>query len=395
MQALVQRITDVPVLCCELFGDREAALRCPRGSIELVRGARTGLVSNRRFDPQTQQFSANYEETQSFSDHFNAYARAIAEQMAERHHLQGKTVVEIGCGKGAFLIGLCAIAGARGIGIDPAFVAGRHAVPHGTDLRFLAETLSTDHAGLNPDLVLCRHTLEHIGDLPKFLRLVRMVMTDRPGVVLSIDVPDSTRIFREGAFWDDYYEHCHYFTPGSLAGTLRDAGFELTRLYREYDNQFLCAEARIETNGGDRREEPGEVFEIEETLSEASDDIARFAENCTRQIAGWEQWFADHHGERIVLWGAGSKAVGFLTALSNADVVCAVDVNPHKAGKFLPGSGTPVIGPGDLKAFDPDHVIIMNPVYVDEISAEARRNGISPTLWTLGPLPIKPLTPSA
>ena len=38
----------------------------------------------------------------------------------------------------------------------------------------------------------------------------------------AFELPDSRRVFDEVAFWDIYYEHCSYFTPGSLARLFRE-----------------------------------------------------------------------------------------------------------------------------------------------------------------------------
>jgi hypothetical protein len=57
-----------------------------------------------------------------------------------------------------------------------------------------------------------------------------------------------------------------------------------------------------------------------------------------------------------------------------------VDINPHKRGKHLAGGGQRVIAPDDLKDNPPDVVILMNPIYRDEIEADLARLGLSPEL---------------
>jgi hypothetical protein len=57
-----------------------------------------------------------------------------------------------------------------------------------------------------------------------------------------------------------------------------------------------------------------------------------------------------------------------------------VDVNPHKAGKFLPGTGHPVVGPEFLKQYQPGTVIAMNPVYVDEIRERLAAMAVSASI---------------
>ena len=44
--------------------------------------------------------------------------------------------------------------------------------------------------------------------------------------MVFFELPDTERVLTEAAFWDIYYEHCSYFTPGSLARLFRRTGFE-------------------------------------------------------------------------------------------------------------------------------------------------------------------------
>jgi hypothetical protein len=86
-----------------------------------------------------------------------------------------------------------------------------------------------------------------------------------------------------------------------------------------------------------------------------------------------------------VLWGASSKAVGFLSAIASNDAVtAAVDINPFKQDKFLPGSGHPVMGPAALTDIKPDLVVVMNPIYVPEIAETLRGLGLNPEIRALG-----------
>src|SRR6185503_2655419 len=109
----------VPVNSCVLVPRREEALVFPTGSLRLAACPGCGFIFNTAFDPALQQYGARYEETQGFSPTFRAFAADLAVDWARRFDLAGKTVVEIGCGKGEFLSLLCAVSGARGIGFDP------------------------------------------------------------------------------------------------------------------------------------------------------------------------------------------------------------------------------------------------------------------------------------
>jgi hypothetical protein len=135
-----------------------------------------------------------------------------------------------------------------GPGIDPAFVPERS--HHDTQrLRFIQDLFDERYLGLDPDAVLCRHTLEHLADVRGFLRTVRDMIGDRRDVLVLFELPDSTRVLRDVAFWDIYYEHCSYFTPGSLARLFRQEGFALTDLALCFDEQYIVVEARPAERG--------------------------------------------------------------------------------------------------------------------------------------------------
>ena len=76
---------------------------------------------------------------------------------------------------------------------------------------------------------------------------------------------------------------------------------------------------------------------------------------------------------KVVVWGAGSKGVTFLNILkAQGEIDSIVDLNPHKQGKYVPGTGHPVVSPEYLKEFQPDTVIVMNPIYADEIAGSLK-----------------------
>ena len=88
-------------------------------------------------------------------------------------------------------------------------------------------------------------TLEHIPDTANFIRMVRDSLGDSPNTCVFFQVPDVLRVLEEEAFWDIYYEHCSYFSIGSLARLIRTVGFTMLGLGREYGDQYVTIEARM------------------------------------------------------------------------------------------------------------------------------------------------------
>ena len=154
--------------------------------------------------------------------------------------------VEIGCGKGQFLKLICALGNNTGVGFDPAYIPGRDDNEQpGQNIRFIKDYFSEKYADFHGDFICCRMTLEHISDVNKFVDVVRRSIGDNENTTVFFQVPDVRRILQEVAFWDIYYEHCSYFSLGSLARLFRRAGFGITDLWQDYGNQYLMIASKI------------------------------------------------------------------------------------------------------------------------------------------------------
>jgi SAM-dependent methyltransferase len=361
----------IPAHSVMLMHTREEAINYPKGDLRLGFCRSCGFVTNMLFDVSKNEYSQNFEETQHFSARFDQWARELVDRLVRDYDIRGKRVIEIGCGKGEWLALLSEVGQNYGIGIDPGCIPGRlkNEGDGPGQVRLITDHYSLKYAHLQSDVVACRHTLEHIQPTREFMTMVRGVIGDRIDTLVFLEVPDLTRVLRERAFWDVYYEHCTYFTAGSLARLFRLTGFEIIEVVRDFGDQYLWITARPTTGV------TTPSLAIEDDLAATTADVARFREQCPRDIAALRErihGFAAA-GRKPVLWGGGSKAVGLLTTTGiGADVECIVDINPFKAGKFLPGTGHAIVAPDYLRQYKPGVVIAMNPVYVDEIRQQLR-----------------------
>ena len=108
-------------------------------------------------------------------------------------------------------------------------------------------------------------------------------------------------------------------------------------------------------------------------------DIEAFGGLYRAKVGRWTDWLADlrRAGRRAILWGAGARAVAFLSALRpGPEVPYLVDINPHRQGLFLPRTGQRVESPETLSTDRPDAVLITNPAFADEIRRQASELGI-------------------
>jgi SAM-dependent methyltransferase len=367
-------VSGIPAHSVLLMHTREQALAYPRGSLRLGFCRACGFITNTMFDVALNEYSPDFEESQHFSPTFDGWARQLADRLVRDYDIRGRQVIEIGCGKGEFLALLCEAGGNQGIGIDPGCIPERLQGDGASKVRFIRDLYSEKYAGLPGDVVCCRHTLEHIQPTSAFVQMVRRVIGPRKDTLVFFEVPDMTRVLRERAYWDIYYEHCTYFTAGSLARLFRSSGFEILELVRDFADQYLWLTARPT----DAPTSPS--LAIEDDLESTTGDVAAFREQAPRDIAGWRERIRQlaAAGRKPVIWGAGSKCVALLTTSGiTHEIEYLVDINPHKAGKFLPGTGHPVVAPDFLRQYQPAVVIAMNPAYVDEIRGTLAAMGVS------------------
>jgi SAM-dependent methyltransferase len=371
---------DAPAHSVLLLTTREATINYPRGDIRLGFCEACGFISNMAVDPSLQEYTSRYEATQAFSSTFNTFARDLASRLVARYGLRDKRIIEIGCGEGEFLALLCELGNNRGLGFDPSFAGDRLSEEARARLTVIPDYYSERHAGERADFICCQMTLEHIEHTHAFVAMLAAATRDQPDTVVFVQVPDVTRILRDVAFWDIYYEHCSYFSPGSLARLFRSHGFDILDLRREYDDQYLMIEARPASGQSDAR------LALEDDLTALAIDVQRFAERVPRELDAWRRRLQDmrRDGRRVVLWGSGSKGVAFLTTLGISDEIgYTVDVNPHKHGAFMAGTGHEIVGPDFLVEYRPDVVIVMNPVYCDEIRRDLTRRGLAPEMLSV------------
>lgn len=370
-------VKNAPIFSVVTVATRKEALDVPKRDIQLALCQGCGFVFNRSYDTGIDYFTLGYEDQQGFSATFMAYLTRISLDLVERYRLQGKTLLEIGCGKGDFINLLTEMADGYGIGIDPAYVEGRQVNPR---LTFYPEFYGPEHAGLRPDFICCRHTLEHISDPLAFMQLLRGNIPPQQSPVLFVEVPQINRILEIQAFWDIYFEHCSYFNATSLAALFRNAGFKVLDIRLDYDDQYLLIEAVPAT------EKQPERFSLEDPVSSMLQRVLQFQEQVSLQLSEWRQRLEvfKKAGRRVVIWGGGSKSVGFLTHFADLGLIdYVVDINPNMEGNYIPGIGSRYVQPAFLISYQPDIVIIMNGVYREEITRNLIEMGLNPEIYIL------------
>ncbi len=371
-------LNHAPVQSIVTIKSYEEAIAVPKKELALTFCNNCGFIFNSSFDTSLDLYTKGYEDQQGFSGTWMKFITDFTERFINKYDIRNKNVIEIGCGKGDFLQIICKLGNNKGIGIDPAYVPGR--LEENPNLRFIREFYSESHGDLPADVIVCRHTMEHIFDNHTFVKTIRKAVKNNPDVIVLVEVPSIVRILKINAFWDIFYEHCSYFSPGSLARLFRMNQFEVLDNYLEYDNQYLFVEAKPANDLSQK------VHPIEESVEELKKHADSFVVSVNDELDNWRKRLRKmkEENKKVVVWGGGSKSVGFLTHFNDIGIIeHVVDINPHMQGNFIPGIGIQYVPPKFLEKYKPDKVIIMNGVYEKEIEKMLLEMHLEPELISL------------
>lgn len=368
----VLNLDKIPVLCNVLCSTREEALNVPRGTMDLAFCPDCGHVWNSAFDPALMEYGQDYENSLHFSPTFQTYAQTLAERLIEQYDIRNKDIVEIGSGQGDFLQMLCTMGNNRGVGFDPSYIPRTHGEQPDEQVRVVQDIYSEQYAHYPADLICCRHVLEHIqqpGDMLQNVR--RAVGNNRPDTIIFFEVPNALFMLRDLSIYDIIYEHCSYFSAGSLAYAFAVQGFRVREVSEEFNGQFLSITAQISSSKTPPVRWKG--------LDSLAADVQSFADHYLQKTTEWNERLAalTAAGRKAVVWGAGSKGIMFLNTLRTQGCIeYVVDINPRKQGMFITGAGQQIVPPDFLRDYQPDVVIIMNPVYKNEIRQTVENLGV-------------------
>ncbi|MBB65406.1 MAG: SAM-dependent methyltransferase [Waddliaceae bacterium] len=370
-------VKNTPVHNTLLLDSEKEALEFPKGDISLGLCKDCSFIYNTAFDPSVHQYSEKYEETQGFSPTFRAFHKQLAETLIEKHQLHGRKVIEIGCGKGEFLALLCDLGSCDVVGFDPAYVSDRKPSQIKGNMEVVVDFYSEKYQDYKADFVCCKMTLEHIPNTKEFITTVRKSLNQSEQALVFFQVPNMSYVLNEAAFWDIYYEHCSYFTKESLTHLFEDCGFEIKDVWTDYQDQYLMIEAVPST-----KMKTSSSHSLEKTKSR----INQFLEKDSALVQKWKERLKEIKEKQLkaVIWGGGSKGVAFLSRLGIHDEISyAVDVNPYKDGKYMAGTGQRIVSPSFLAEYKPDIVIIMNPIYHNEIESMLNEMNLYPEIIDL------------
>ena len=314
----------------------------------------------------------------SYSDTLLASARTFASHAMARFGLAGADrVIEIASNDGYLLRNFSA-AGVEVLGVEPAGNVAGVAVACGvpTVVAFFGSATARRLAdeGRQATLVVANNVLAHVPDPRDFIAGLRILL--RPGGTATIEFHHVLSLVARGQFDAVYHEHFQYL---SLLATERAFAAEGLTVV---DVEEIPAQGGSLRLYAQRSEDAGTPCERVRAVRDCEiaagmntvDRFRTLGHDMARARSALRDFLATAHacGKSVVGYGAAAKGNTLLNCAGvGADLIAyTVDRNPHKQGRYLPGSHIPIEHPDRIRETRPDFLLILPWNLTDEIVSQ-------------------------
>jgi SAM-dependent methyltransferase len=327
-----------------------------------------------------EEIFSDYAYFSSYSDTWLDHAARFAELATRRLGLDTDSrVLEVASNDGYLLRNFVG-AGVPVLGIEPAANVAQVAVDAGvpTEVAFFSRQLAAELAGrgLRADLVVANNVLAHVPDLEDFVSGLAHVL--EPEGVVSIEVPHLLRMIEGTEFDTIYHEHFSYFSLLAARDALSRRGlrvFDVEELPTHGGSLRLWVSLASCTARWPEKEAVERVLSEERAAGLGTLGGYRpFAPRVEELLADLRGFLreAKAAGARVAAYGAAAKGNTLLNAaqVTTDEVEYVVDRNPHKQGRFLPGSHLPIFEPEQVVRDRPDYLLVLPWNLKDEITSQ-------------------------
>jgi len=323
-------------------------------------------------------FGSDYSYFSSYSKSWLAHAERFAALATGRFGLgPGSQVLEIASNDG-YLLQYFRALGIPVLGVEPTANTAEVAIGKGipTIVDFFGQGLAEQRLAGSADLIVGNNVFAHVPDINDFSAGLKTAL--KPDGVISLEFPHLLRLIEQVQFDTIYHEHFSYLSLGTAERILGSRGlrvFDVAQLSTHGGSLRVFA-AHAEDESRPRSPNVDAILAEEEGAGLRGRAIYEsFQPRIDAVRSAFRTFLLDQRaaGAKVAGYGAAAKGNTLLNACAirgNALIAFVADASPHKQGRFLPGSGIPVVAPERIDADRPDFIIIFPWNLRDEIAGQ-------------------------
>ncbi len=357
-QILIRK--NIPVHQNLIFKDKKSAIKTKRGNLNMVMCLHCGFVFNKSFDHKKLNYGGNYDNAQHNSSFFEKYLDYLIDYLLKQKN-SIFSIAEIGCGDGFFLKKFIKKSPhLHGVGFDPSYKGSKTVLNR--RLVFKREYFTSSSIEHIPDLVICRHVIEHIKEPLQMIQNISKILFEHQESHIFFETPDVKWTLQNKVLYDFTYEHCSLFNKSSLSFAFHKAGFKILKVQNQFGGQYIWLEAKPSTSSIPTILNNSQLFKLAKKY--------RTFEDKTKKL--WYKKILEYSKKgNVALWGAAGKGTSFIN-LFDPDcklIDSIIDINPNKWNKHIAGTGHIIIDPISIIDRKIKTIIVMNPNYYNEIKS--------------------------
>jgi len=256
----------------------------------------------------------------------------------EKYALDGKNAIEIGSGKGDFLEVLGRL-NLHAIGLENSKenVVFSREKGLSTEQGYLLDYVNQSSQKFS--LVVCNNFLEHQPQTHTFISKLNSLLCD-DGVVY-ISVPNLDYLLQKSCLYEFVADHLVYFTQSSLRLAFEINSFEVLEQYTKNNGNDLVLVAK--------KKNMLDLTNAKVVVDAIIESVKLIVSNASKR------------GQKIIVWGAGHRALALMAMADLQEITCVVDSASFKHGKFTPILHKMIISPDMFLTTNCDLLILMLP----------------------------------
>lgn len=272
--------------------------------------------------------------------------------LIENYNLNGKKLIEIGAGKGGFLKTLKEMneysINEYGIENNPEFV---RIAQEQMGVNVCQGDIEEEEIKIEGGLFDAFTSFAYPARLLAPNTMLRNIYSNTTDEVVGIiQVPSMEHLLKPGGFFDITRDHIAYYDESTLRFLLQKNGFdvlEFGEVAEIYIYAVVCKRKQ---------------YKLADAWSDV-DDLVKQVNELIRKII--------NKGEKIAIWCAGHFAFTVISVAGIGEYISyIIDNAEFKQNCYSPASHVPIYGPEHYEQEPVDNIMILGPIYIDEIVEE-------------------------